>query len=297
MNKKKQKHSHKKLGEILVTEIKSIHQETPKACRVPVKVLKITAPKIVEKAIPGQFIMMWVEGRDEKPMGIGNCYKKTNEVEFAVAKVGPGTTAIHELQEGDLLGIRGPYGNGFSIKGKNILIVGGGTGIAPTKFLVETILKEKRKVTLIHGAQTITELAYKDYFEKRAKKNSKFQYLPSTDDGSYGFCGFATECCQSYLMENKKQKIDQIFTCGPELMMVKIWKIAQKEGIPLQASLADRYFKCAIGLCGQCTVDPTGWRLCIDGPVFNEKQLSKIADFGRYKRDKYGRKKSFNKED
>ena len=71
------------------------------------------------------------------------------------------------------------------------------------------------------------------------------------------------------------------------------WQLATKESIPIEACLADRYFKCAIGLCGQCTVDPLGLRLCIDGPVFDQNQLKEISDFGKFARDKFGRKEPF----
>jgi dihydroorotate dehydrogenase electron transfer subunit len=81
-----------------------------------------------------------------------------------------------------------------------------------------------------------------------------------------------------------------MYTCGPELMMYAAWNIATQQTIPIEACLADRYFKCAIGLCGQCTVDPVGLRLCIDGPVFNQDQLKEISDFGKFARDKFGRK-------
>jgi dihydroorotate dehydrogenase electron transfer subunit len=145
--------------------------------------------------------------------------------------------------------------------------------------------------TLFHGAQTEKELAFKKHFERLETSNKNFSYKPSTDDGSFGFHGFSTECWSTSLDEG--EKFDQIYTCGPELMMFAAYQIAQKKKIPIEVCLADRYFKCAIGLCGQCSVDPVGLRLCIDGPVFNQDQLKQITDFGKYARDKYGRKESF----
>ncbi|MHA1212697.1 MAG: iron-sulfur cluster-binding protein, partial [Candidatus Heimdallarchaeota archaeon] len=176
---------------------------------------------------------------------------------------------------------------GFTLKGKSIAAIGGGTGIAPTRFLIEQALASGIEVTLFHGARSANELAFREYFEKLAK-DKKFTYKPSTDDGSFGFHGFATQCWEKSLEEGVT--FDQIYTCGPELMMFAAFKQAQQHKIPIEACLADRYFKCAIGICGQCTVDPVGLRLCIDGPVFNQDQLAKMTDFGKYARDKYGRK-------
>ena len=280
----------KKLGILKVAPILRIVDETPANCRMPVKSFFLNIPEIAQLASPGQFAMMWLKGVDEKPMGIASC-NADGVISFAVAKIGEATTAFHKLKKGDLLGIRGPFGNGFNIKGKKIAAIGGGTGIAPTKFLIDVALKEGIDVTLFHGARTKDELAYRIYFEELAKKNKLFHYKPSTDDGTYGFSGFSTDCCEDSLEEG--EEYDQIYTCGPELMMYTAWKKANELKIPIEASLADRYFKCAIGLCGQCTVDPVGLRLCIDGPVLNQDQLKEITDFGKFARDKYGRKEPF----
>ncbi|MGC9781502.1 MAG: dihydroorotate dehydrogenase electron transfer subunit [Candidatus Heimdallarchaeota archaeon] len=282
--------SSNKLGILKVAPILKIMDETPANCCMPVKSFSLKIPEIAQTAVPGQFAMMWLYGIDEKPMGIASC-DATGTISFAVAKIGKATSAFHQLKEGDLLGIRGPFGKGFTVKGKKVAVIGGGTGIAPTRFLIEVALKKGIDVTLFHGARSKEELAYQEYFEELVKKNNQFHYNPSTDDGTYGFSGFSTECCEDSISEG--ETYDQMYTCGPELMMYTAWKQAKKLNIPIEASLADRYFKCAIGLCGQCTVDPVGLRLCIDGPVLNQDQLKEITDFGKYARDKYGRKESF----
>lgn len=278
----------KKLGLLKVTKIGKIIDETPEDCRVPVKSYTLTIPEIAKIAEPGQFAMMWLFGIDEKPMGIAGANPKSGEILFAVAKIGPATTAFHKLKKGDKIGIKGPYGKGFTIKGKKIAVIGGGTGIAPTKYLIEKSLGKGLDVTLFHGARSANELAFRKYFEKLANEKKNFHYKPSTDDGSHGFKGFATECFEDSIDSN--MIFDQMYTCGPELMMFTAWKLATKQTIPIEACLADRYFKCAIGLCGQCTVDPVGLRLCIDGPVFDQDQLKEISDFGKFARDKFGRK-------
>jgi len=278
----------KQHGILKVVPIDEITNLTPDDCRVPIKSITLTIPELVEFALPGQFAMLWLYGVDEKPMGIAGCDFDKDTISFAVAKIGKATEAIHRLKKGDLLGVRGTYGNGFYVTGKEIAVIGGGTGIAPTKFLVEDALDREFKVTLFHGARAEEELAYRDYFEDLAKKDSNFIYKPSTDDGSCGFEGFSTNCFEASFGEGATY--NHIYACGPELMMYNAFQIAKAKKIPFQACLADRYFKCAVGLCGQCTVDPLGLRLCIDGPVLNQDQLEKVSDFGKYGRDKYGKK-------
>jgi len=273
-------------GTLLVVPIEEIRDVTAENAKTPVKAISIKAPAIAQEASPGQFVMMWLYGLDEKPMGIATKDTDTGLLSFAIAKVGPTTKALHQLKKGDLIGIRGPYGKGFTLQGNNIAIIGGGTGIAPARFLTEEALKQNLEVTLIHGAKTKSELAFLEFFEGLAKERANFTYLPATDDGSYGFKGFATNCLQA----NYSKDWVSLYTCGPEQMMFKVFQQAKNWRLPLEACLADRYFKCAIGLCGQCSLDPLGIRLCIDGPVLPLETLEKLTDFGKYGRDKFGQK-------
>jgi dihydroorotate dehydrogenase electron transfer subunit len=281
----------KKLGFLKVITIEEIIEETPSTIDMPVKTIRVNVPAIVKRAKPGQFAMLWLMEIDEKPMGFASCNKQTGDVYFTISKVGEVTKKLHEMQVGDYIGVRGPYGQGFSLKGEDIGIVSGGTGIAPGRFLLEVLLGNKNSptITMFHGARTKDSLVYRDYFEELEKESRNFKYRPSTDDGSYGFEGFSTDCCQEAI-QNEKERFDYFYTCGPEQMMYKVWKKAKDMGIKMEACLADRYIKCAVGLCGQCTVDPAGLRLCIDGPVFNGEQLARISDFGFYGRDQFGQK-------
>jgi len=226
---------------------------------------------------PGQFLMIWIPGLDEIPMSIS--YINNKEIGFTFRKVGEATTALYNLKKGNKIGFRGPYGNGFTIKGKNILVVGGGTGIATLAPLIEKILSIKnKKLTAIFGAKTKDEM----FFTRRFRGiNLKI----STDDGSIGFKGMASELTEKII---KEENFDQVITCGPEKMMKKIVDICNLYKIPVQASL-ERYIKCGIGLCGQCCIGE-GLRVCKDGPVFEGDVLNKISEFGYFKRDASGKK-------
>jgi dihydroorotate dehydrogenase electron transfer subunit len=141
---------------------------------------------------------------------------------------------------------------------------------------------KKVKITAIVGAGTRDDL----FFVNRMKKYC-FKVIITTDDGSSGIKGFTTDALKKLL---KKEKFDCVYTCGPEIMMKKVFDICESHKMECQVSL-ERYMKCGFGLCGQCCIDDM--RVCIDGPVFNSKQLRKLTEFGVFERNKSGKKVYF----
>lgn len=230
---------------------------------------------------PGQFIMLWIPGVDEKPFGIS--YQDDNEFSVSIFKVGPFTEKVFELKEGDYVGIKGPFGNGFEFNNeKRIALVAGGYGIVPLISFTEQVLKKgKTKIYFVNGAKTHGKLLFMDRLE-----SMNVEVLACTDDGSFGKKCFTTEMLTELI---KKKKVDLVCTCGPEVMMKKVFEICESEGIKCQISL-DRMIKCGGGLCGSCTVDPMGWRVCKEGPVFDSEQIRQISEFGKYKRIESGKK-------
>jgi dihydroorotate dehydrogenase electron transfer subunit len=226
--------------------------------------------------IPGQFFMIWIPGVDEIPMSVSYIDKDIKGITFR--KIGDATKALYNLKKDDKMGIRGPYGNGFKINGKNLLFVGGGTGIAMITPAVEEATSKKITSTVVLGVKNKDEL----FFEKRLQKTGAKIFV-ATDDGSKGDKGFATDLAEKMLNEHK---FDSVLTCGPEIMMKKLLEISGK--IPFQASL-ERYMKCGFGICGQCCIGK-GLRVCKDGPVFDGETLKDIEEFGKYKRDASGKK-------
>jgi dihydroorotate dehydrogenase electron transfer subunit len=232
----------------------------------------------------GQFLMVWIPRIEEIPMSVMiNC--KDGYAAVTIRKSGIGSTALFDRQKGDLIGLRGPYGNKFILKKsyQNILIIGGGTGLVPLLRLASYVSKKKIKATIVLGARTKKEV----FFEKITRKiteMSESTFLVCTDDGSYGIKGTTVSLMTSLVRENI---FDCVFTCGPELMMKGVVGLATENSIPVQASL-ERYMKCGIGICGSCCLDSS--LVCQDGTVFNGRQLSKILDFGISYRDKDGQK-------
>ena len=167
-----------------VIEIKKIIEETP-----TIKTFIFDWTMVGENIpTPGQFVMVW-NFKDEKPMSISYIDVVKGELGITVKKVGEFTEDLHALKEGDKLGLRGPYGNGFDtdLKDMRVLAIGGGVGMAPIASFTEEALKNKAKVDVVCAAQTKDELL----FDERLKKKGAKVYT-CTDDGSCGFKGFAT---------------------------------------------------------------------------------------------------------
>ena len=166
-----------------------------------------------------------------------------------------------------------------------VLLIGGGTGLVPLMryldFLVNPAINGA-SVTLLMGSKTKDEV----FFEEKAKEliglNTKLTVIPVTEDGSYGEKGYVTDVLEKLLQENT---YDAIYTCGPELMMYKVVKLANKKGIFVQASL-ERMMKCGVGICGSCCVNED--LVCRDGTVFDGQHLAKNSEFGHFERTKSG---------
>jgi dihydroorotate dehydrogenase electron transfer subunit len=256
-----------------LVEILEIEQEGP-----AYKTFRFRDKKVA-KANPGQFLMIWLPGVDEVPMAVAEIGESCA---ITAERVGEATERLHKLTLGERIGIRGPYGNGFSLPKEhtNLLFIGGGTGIIPLFSAIKEALRKKQKVTLIQGAKSGNLLVYERKFE-----SMNLSYYRCTDDGSKGYHGFASDLAEK-LVEEKSY--DLILNCGPELMLKKVAELANKHKIEAQISL-ERWMKCGIGICGSCVIGE-GLRVCKEGPVFDGKVLLGIKDFGKFSRDASGKR-------
>lgn len=275
-------------------------------------------------AQPGQFVMCWIPGHDEKPFGI--VMRKKGEFMITVAAVGKSTQALHQMKVGDTLSFRGPYGSSFTLpaspaggpKTGAIAMVAGGYGMASLFSLAKEARARKLDVHVFLGARTKDELLYLEWMEEIGA-----QMHLSTDDGSAGYKGFNTDLFAEYihkhppsrsstppsppqadrpLAERREQSgsplegrgpggggvFSKVYTVGPEIMEMKVAQTCYDNEIPFEVSL-ERYMKCGFGICGQCCVDPTGWRMCVEGPVIDGEKLRKITEFGKYHRTSSGK--------
>ena len=250
-------------------------------------------------AAPGQFVMVWVRGLDEIPMAL------SHPGSITVQRVGETTEVLSRLEVGDSIGIRGPLGNGFEVKregrgdgyvggygdgeedgdgkGNKIMVIAGGVGGAPLLPLAQQAQSLGLDVTTLIGARTADELLFEEHFSKCGAVSI------ATDDGSKGHHGFITGAMMNFNLAG----FDQFYVCGPELMMKNVLDILQGAGLEAMAQLSlHRYFKCGIGVCGACTIDPSGLRVCRDGPVLSGDLLI-TSELGKYHRDSTGKKIMF----
>ena len=138
--------------------------------------------KACARAKPGQFLMLWIPSVDEIPLSILDA-NENGIVSVAVKKVGEATQALHNKEAGELVGIRGPFGNSFTLKKGKILMVGGGTGTAPLLFLAKKLTSKKEKLVFVTGAKTKEELLFIDTLKEVCGKRD---LVVTTEDGSYG---------------------------------------------------------------------------------------------------------------
>ncbi|MBI2971045.1 MAG: dihydroorotate dehydrogenase electron transfer subunit [Candidatus Aenigmarchaeota archaeon] len=234
-------------------------------------------------AKPGQFVMVWIPGMDEKPFAVG--YLNSDGFGVTVAAVGPFSTKLCSMQAGDRVGFRGPYGNGFTLRNEQrVVMAGGGYGVASLTLLAEQAKERGIDVVFINGARTKDRMIY----ERRLHKLGA-RLIMTTDDGSHGVKGKTTDVLLDVLA---KEKIDKVFACGPELMLKKVVEICAEKGVAGDISI-ERYMKCGFGLCGHCCVDPAGIRVCVEGPVISVQTAQQLTEFGTYHRLKSSRKEKF----
>jgi len=251
-----------------LVRIESITEHTPK-----IKSFWVRNQRIAKAYKPGMFVVLWVPDIDFMPMSISRV--EGNQIEITVEKVGEGTSAMFNLSKGDYIGIRGPYGNSWNYEdATNILIVGGGMGIAAVTSLIEPLKTNKKNVFAAIGAKDNISLIFADRLIELIPNT-----LCTTDDGSIGKKCYVTDTIEDII---KEKEIDLIITCGPEVMMKKVLDIAESRKIPIQASL-ERKMKCGVGLCGSCCVGKdNNITVCKEGPIFTSKQIKQFPQFGNY---------------
>lgn len=234
---------------------------------------------------PGQFVMLWLPGVDQKPFSLAGDDGKTFTT--VVFKIKHFTEALFKLKPGDPVGVTGPFGNPYTWKPKqHVIAVGGGYGAAPLSFLIQAAKRQGCSYELLVGARTKKLLLYTDHFPKHT-------WL-STNDGSTGHRGYITEVLEQRLkrLSAAQKKTTTVYVCGPEPMEYAAAVVAKRYGVPSQISV-ERYMKCGFGICGQCCVDDTGETMCQVGPVISGEHALNLTEFGRYHRDKAGLKHNY----
>lgn len=240
--------------------------------------------KNVEKGfsyLPGQFVMVTHFGIGE--VAISVCSSPTKrKVQLTIRKVGTVTEKIHELEEGAVVGIRGPYGNGFpmdKIKGKDVLVVGGGIGLAPLRGAIDYILDNKKeygKITVFLGCREPAAILFSKDIERWKKK---IEFLISVDkacEGWKGYVGVVTTLFDKVEIDGKN---GCAIVCGPPVMYRFVGNELIKRNFAkenIYYSL-ERRMKCGLGKCGHCLIAHKF--TCVDGPVFTHFDAETLEGF------------------
>lgn len=230
---------------------------------------------------PGQFIMLWVPGVGEIPLSVTD--EEDKKVLLVIARKGRVTTFIHNnVRPGSVMYLRGPLGRGFQVNSDSrALIVGGGCGAAPLLFLTKMLVRNRSQVTVALGFKDRDSVMLVEEFLKYTK-----DVYVATEDGSVGVRGTVIDLMEKLVSDGA---YDFVYTCGKEAMMKAVVSKAIDMGLEVEASL-ERLVKCGLGICGSCSLEPLGLRVCADGPVFKGRVLTQLDDFGRWWRDASGRR-------
>ena len=232
-------------------------------------VLELDSNNPLPEIRPGQFVQVKVEGSQEtflrRPISIHDIDYERNILKLLIQIAGKGTETLSKLKSGESINIIYPLGNSFSMpsRGERVLLIGGGCGIAPLLFLGRYLVRAGTKPDILLGFRnSIRIIEYEEY-------NDIGQVHITTEDGSAGVKGMVTD---HSVMKDKG--FDRIYCCGPESMMKAAADFCHQRNICCEVSL-ENLMACGIGACLCCVVDTVKGNLCtcIDGPVFNTKEL------------------------
>ncbi len=240
--------------------------------------MEIIAPDIVLSGHPGQFVHVKISAHNSydpllrRPLSINDIDRQKGLLSLIYRISGRGTELMSGLGENTEIDLLGPLGKGFKtdFKNKNILVVGGGMGIAPLYYLVKVLVKNN-DVTVLFGGNSKEEL---NYFYKQFNRLS-LNIKVATMDGSEGYQGSVIKLWEDIISKEPETGIyDFVYSCGPEIMLKKVQNLAKKINIPGQISL-ERRMGCGIGVCLSCVCKTKNGnqRVCHDGPVFSLSEV------------------------
>jgi sulfhydrogenase subunit gamma (sulfur reductase) len=228
---------------------------------------------------PGQFIQVSLFGIGEAPISISSSPSRSNGIfEICVRRVGDLTNALHQLEPGDTIGVRGPFGHGFPIRrfyGKDILFAPGGLGLAPLRSLINQVLDERNKfgkVTILYGAKNPGELLFTDELQiwEDRKDVDLHVTVDNPDEQWTGNSGVITTLFPKIQVYAPNTIA---ITCGPPVMyrfvLMELIGLGIRDG-NIWLSL-ERRMKCGMGKCGHCQIN--NFYACKDGPCFSYAQI------------------------
>jgi len=235
--------------------------------------------------LPGQFNMLGIPGVGEAPISFSSEPDQKNKFEHTIRAVGRVTQAMTQRKEGEWLQIRGPYGRGWpteDARGKNILVVAGGIGLAPLRGFLHQVWKNRNdfgKVVILYGARTSDDLLFKEELPLWRKRPNT-QLLLTVDEIPPQTRWEENQGVVTTLFDRVEISPQNTLAliCGPEIMMrFVVVGLLQRGYSPSHLYLSlERRMKCGVGQCGHCQIGPK--YVCLDGPVFPYNEIRNLPD-------------------
>lgn len=260
----------------IITEIRV---ETP-----DVKTFRVTAPEggRLFQHMPGQCAMLSIPGVGEAMFSITSSPTEEAYQEFSIKKCGELTSYLHDMNPGDEILVRGPYGNGFpvedALKGKNLLFIAGGIGLAPLRSVIQYVLDKRDDygtVDVLYGARSAADLVRLDEIREnwsRQKDMKVFLTVDREDESWTGHVGFVP----AYLKELNFSTDKTVLVCGPPIMIKFVLEELKKLGFGEEQvyTTFELRMKCGVGKCGRCNIGSK--YVCKDGPVFRLDEVEEL---------------------
>lgn len=232
---------------------------------------------------PGQFSMLYVFGVGELPISISGDPAVRDLLTYTIRSVGPVTYQLVTRQPGHFIGIRGPFGSSWPLKearGKSVLIVAGGIGLAPLRPAIYSILRHRgdyNRLVILYGSRSPRDLLYKKEFAAWGLLPDT-QALCTVDYGGLSWRGHVGVVTTLFRLVRMQPKETVAMICGPEIMMRYAARELEARGLPpeqIHLSM-ERNMKCGAGFCGHCQMGP--YFVCKHGPVFSYPQIKPYLD-------------------
>ena len=227
----------------------------------------------------GQCAMLSIFGRGESMISIASAPHVKEYKQFSIMRVGRVTSAFHELAVGDVVGIRGPYGNSFPVdawRGRNLVFIGGGCGLAPIWPVIQTAVARRGDfgaITVFYGGRSPRDIMYRAELEKLRDSVDVHLSVDKAEDGWEAFCGFVPA---NLLDKEPSPKNAIAITCGPPIMIKYVIENLRGLGFKDEQiyTTIENKMKCGLGKCGRCNVGKD--YVCVKGPVYSWAELKEL---------------------
>jgi NAD(P)H-flavin reductase len=232
--------------------------------------------------LPGQFNMLYTFGVGEVPISQSGDPAEAGSIVHTIRAVGAVTRRLAQLRPGDTVGLRGPFGSSWPLeaaRGRDVVLVSGGIGLAPLRPAVYHLLRHRSaygRLALLYGARTPGDLLYRE--ELRAWQSGGLQVLVTVDRGDASWRESIGLVTALFARAQFDPQHAVAMMCGPEVMMRFALRELERRGIAedrLYLSL-ERNMQCAVGFCGHCQFGPNF--VCLDGPVFRHDRIKRFFE-------------------